>query len=378
MMALSRRLEAWVREGLIDADTAQRIEAYEATNRRPTALYALIGLGALAIGTGLVAIVAANWDAIPALVKLGVDLAIGAALALAVERLLRRGGGFAVEALLLVYYLFVLASIGLIGQVYQLGSPIHVALGVWALATLPLLFLAQSRFSGVLWTLGLVTTYVWNAVEWVDRTGDANRIDLALSLVVALPVLLLSLSWALRRTSEKVSATIRDAAWVTLVIWTFTGSFLWYQTVEGEHRVTWGAAVALALTALPIAFRKPLFRSHAATGSLALVLQAAVVIPPLIFTHDDQVVLGGLVGLIALGLFAAMAYRVGHRTAFSLLTAAIGVRIVTIYFEVFGSLMSTGVGLVTGGLLTLGVAWLWARTSSRLKADFENGGSSEG
>jgi uncharacterized membrane protein len=69
-MALSRRLAAWVREGLIDADTAQRIEAYEATHRRPTALYALVGLGALAIGMGLIAIVGANWDEIPAYLKL--------------------------------------------------------------------------------------------------------------------------------------------------------------------------------------------------------------------------------------------------------------------------------------------------------------------
>jgi hypothetical protein len=30
-----------------------------------------------------------------------------------------------------------------------------------------------------------------------------------------------------------------------------------------------------------------------------------------------------------------------------------------IYFEVFGSLLSTGVGLVTGGALTLLMAWLW-------------------
>lgn len=374
-MALSRRLEAWVREGLIDGETARRIEAYEATNRRPTALYALVGLGALAIGTGLVAIVAANWDAIPAFLKLSVDLAIAAVMALAIERLLRRGAGFAVEALLLVYYLFVLASIGLIGQVYQLGSPIHVALGVWALATLPLLFVAQSRFAGVLWAAGLITTYVWNAVDWVDRTDDPNRIDLVLSLAVALPVLLLLLSWALGRASDKVSRTIRDAAWLTLVVLTFAGSFLWYGTIEVEHRVTWGAAVALVLTAVPVAFRKRLFSDDAATGSAAIALQAAVLIPPLIFTHDDHEVVGGLVGVVALGLFAFMAYRVGHRAAFSLLTAAIGIRIVTIYFEVFGSLMSTGVGLLTGGLLTLGVAWLWARTSSRLKADFEQGAS---
>jgi hypothetical protein len=32
-----------------------------------------------------------------------------------------------------------------------------------------------------------------------------------------------------------------------------------------------------------------------------------------------------------------------------------------IYFEVFGTLLDTGVGLVLGGLLTLLVTWFWAR-----------------
>jgi uncharacterized membrane protein len=32
-----------------------------------------------------------------------------------------------------------------------------------------------------------------------------------------------------------------------------------------------------------------------------------------------------------------------------------------VYFEVFGSLLDTGLGLVTGGLLTLLLIWFWAR-----------------
>ena len=100
-------------------------------------------------------------------------------------------------------------------------------------------------------------------------------------------------------------------------------------------------------------------------------------IPPLLVTHAEHELIGGLVGLLALAAFSLLAYRVGHRAAFGLLTAAIGIRIVTIYFEVFGSLMSTGVGLVSGGILTLLIAWLWARTSSSLKDDFEKGGAGE-
>ncbi len=370
-MGLNRRLEAWLRAGIIDEDTSNRIREFEETHRGPTALYALVGLGALAIGIGLVAIVAANWDAIPPVVKLGVDLLVGAAMAFGIERLLRRGGGWGAEALVIVYYLFVLASIGLIGQVYQLGSPLRVALGVWSLATLPLLFLVRSRFAGVLWAAGLIATYVVNAVEWIDRVEDADRPDLALALGVALPVLLFLLSWALRRSSDKVSQTFHENAWSVVIVFAFAGSFIWYAEIEPEHLVTWGAGVAAALLAVPIVFGRALFGKWAMLATAGLVVFLGTLVPPLLLTHQRLELVGGLIGLAVLAFFAFAAYSIGQRRAFSILTAAIGVRIVTIYFEVFGTLMSTGLGLVTGGLLTLMVAWLWARTSSKLKDEFE-------
>ena len=51
---------------------------------------------------------------------------------------------------------------------------------------------------------------------------------------------------------------------------------------------------------------------------------------------------------------------------FNLLTALIALRVLGIYFEVFGSLLSTGVGLITGGLLTLLIGWLWRRKTGDL------------
>ncbi|MDH3201587.1 MAG: DUF2157 domain-containing protein [Myxococcales bacterium] len=370
-MSLNRRLEAWIRAGIIDEGTSDRIRAFEEARKRPTALYALVGLGALAIGIGFVAIVAANWDAIPSAVKLGVDLLIGVALAFGIERLLRRDEGWSAEGLVIVYYLFVLASIGLIGQVYQLGSPLRVALGVWSLATLPLLFLARSRFAGGLWAAGLITTYVANAYEWIELAKDADRPDLSVSLGVALPVLIFGLSWVLRRSSDKVSRTFQEVAWVVLAVGAFAGSFTWYVRIQPEHLVTWGAGVTIVLVAVPILFGRALFGKRSVLASATLVVVVITLLLPLVMTHGSLRLVGGLVGLAVLGFFAFAAYSIGHHAAFSILTAAIGIRMVTIYFEVFGSLMSTGLGMVTGGVLTLLIAWLWARTSSRLKDTFD-------
>ena len=53
-MSLQRSLSRWVQAGLIDAETAQRIEAHEASLQRPVAQYAMVGLGAATLALGLI------------------------------------------------------------------------------------------------------------------------------------------------------------------------------------------------------------------------------------------------------------------------------------------------------------------------------------
>src|SRR3546814_17244676 len=76
-----RKLNAWREAGLIDEATAQRIRAYEAEHARPLALWAAIGIGALAIGLGVISVIAANWEDVPGLVRLAVHLVLIGALA---------------------------------------------------------------------------------------------------------------------------------------------------------------------------------------------------------------------------------------------------------------------------------------------------------
>ena len=59
----------------------------------------------------------------------------------------------------------------------------------------------------------------------------------------------------------------------------------------------------------------------------------------------------------------------------NLATAVIGIRILIDYLEVFGSVLGTGVGLVTGGMLTLGMVWLWVRKRREFARELEEGDS---
>jgi hypothetical protein len=45
------------------------------------------------------------------------------------------------------------------------------------------------------------------------------------------------------------------------------------------------------------------------------------------------------------------------------------------YFEVFGSMMNTGLGLLTGGILTVLLAWFWKHNAPSFAARLGGGSS---
>src|SRR3546814_13798406 len=68
-MALDRKLEAWTAAGLTDEAAAARIRAFEGEERRPVALWALVGPGLPALALGIMLIIGPNRDRIPAWLK---------------------------------------------------------------------------------------------------------------------------------------------------------------------------------------------------------------------------------------------------------------------------------------------------------------------
>jgi uncharacterized membrane protein len=82
---------------------------------------------------------------------------------------------------------------------------------------------------------------------------------------------------------------------------------------------------------------------------------------PLVISPGDMDLVAALTFIGLWVLVAYTAHQAGLLNLLNFATAVIGIRILIVYFEVFGSLLGTGVGLVTGGMLTLGMVWLWVR-----------------
>jgi uncharacterized membrane protein len=283
---LTEQLPAWEREGFVTADGARRMrERYAAEPRAGLAQMVVGAVGALLIGTGLIAVLAYNWDDFPRWVRLALALGPLAATQVASVWVLRKGDAPAAwqrEAAALVQTLAVGAAMALVSQIYNLPGKWTDLVFWWCVVSVPLAWVMTSSAVAIAYLVGIA---VWTVAESFERVNDYGAIDVA-DVRIWFPVLLAGI----------------------LPLW--PGPDLRQRPQLGSRLVLAVAALVglLAVTAYATVrpgFMMPSFRL---SSWLAMLSSAAVLLFPLdrggiaeTLVRKPQVVLGGLV-LVALAL----------------------------------------------------------------------------
>lgn len=369
-MSLDSRLEAWVAAGLLDPATADAIRTFESTRERPVARWAIAGLGLLAVALGIALLISANWDLIPRGLKLGGHLALlgGAAAA----HWWARGAGRprVAEGALFLFAGLVLGGISLQSQIYQLTGPIWHALLLWLLIAGPALLAGGAmRLTGLqLAAMALIGPAVM-AVDTVDAAGPWR---LAQGVAMAVPALLIALSIALQgRPGFRLA--LREAGILTSLAGASLAHFAWASHIRPDQALDNAVRLLPAALAAIAAIAAGWRRAAEIPRALLLPLLAG---PPIAFAlalaipHPDAMgsrLAGIAVFMLLWGAIARAAAAEGWTSLFGVAIAAIGLRIFIIYIELFGSLAATGGGLILGGVLLVGLSWLWHRIVTRPK-----------
>ena len=170
---LMGEVECWEREGVVNADVAQRLrKRYEgvAGAGRHRAVTAFSMLGALLIGAGLLLLLAHNWADLPRSARTALSLlplVTAQGLALLGLRSGREGTGWR-EAVGLFWFLSIGGAVAMIGQVYHLPGSFDRFMLVWALLALPALLVMRSSVAAVFY---LAAISAW-AIDRVDHGND--------------------------------------------------------------------------------------------------------------------------------------------------------------------------------------------------------------
>lgn len=367
----ARKIAEWHDAGLIDAGTRDRLLAYEAQHARPLALWAVFGIGALAIGLGLVSVIAANWQAIPGQLRLAVHLALiaGALAALFLrEERLAATSPWAIEALLFVTAALGLTFFGHLGQVYQTSSPLWQPLGVWLVLFAPLLLLAGRNWPAAVTVLGGAVWCAWDYAETtlghggLGDTGTGLRVWAA--FVTALPVLFAPLAAALRARSQRPDfwrrleqlALSYAVAGASLACVIASAGELAHGTALASMMATGTVALAAGLALIAV---RP-----AMSGRMAgAIIAGAGLIPPLAFGANDHTMPAAVLFMALWVGIAAAALAAHWRGVFQLAVGVIALRLIVLSFELASDLLLSGFGLILAGLMILGVAWVAVRVS---------------
>lgn len=374
-MNIEKKLDVWTKEKLITDIQKKAVLAYEERLKSRSLLYTLLFLGGFCLGLGIISLIAYNWQDISPAVKLVIYFVMLAATGGAAVSASFGSRRLLSETLLFVYALLVLAGIGLIGQIYQLAAHGLQALLFWAVVVLPLLPFARRAWLPFLWLPVLAVSlfdylydYPWfsQAFQSFDRLfPGAWQFILILSAAalyrifssgrVAFGPLSEALGWwtlfvvvvyvfcadffgrdifenvfCQNCPTETGTGLNRLLVWLSLAL--LTGAFCWFNTRRGGKYWSLALFVVLAfsLIAQLLPDNETVFKIWGALQSLSLLFLAAVYA----YTANRVRLQQWISGFIALRFFAA-------------------------YVQVFGSLLTTGFGLIVSGLVLFAVAYAW-------------------
>jgi uncharacterized membrane protein len=353
-------LDRWLDADLLDADTAERIRAFESTQTRSQGLRWPILLavvcGAVLVAAGALLFVSAHWDELSPAQRMSVVLLLIACF---------HGGGAAVaqrfEALSIAMHAVGTISLGagiaVAGQIFNMSEHWPTAVLLWAFGAA--LGWALLRH----WTQAALTAILapwWLAAEWLSGHTSTHE-----TLPVAAGLCALSLSYLSARRVAEDSALRKALAWIggiaLLPTAFFTASNSWVDTpFQSSHYPAWMLAIAVPIgVAGLLRGRDTIYNAAAVFWTLVLAALAGSR-PEYLAVYAWCAI--GSVGLSMWGIRDARPERI------NLGIAAFACTVFAFYFSSVMDKIGRSASLMGLGILFLGGGWALERTRRRLMA----------
>jgi uncharacterized membrane protein len=369
-------LERWSAHGVIDAEAAARIRAFErdrngaspAAGTRWPVLLALI-FGGVALGSGILLFVSAHWDALSPWQR----------MSLLVLMLGILHGGGAATASRFPYFAMTLHALGtvslgggiaLAGQIFHLEEHWPAGTMLWALGAWVAWIILPSRQAGrrdlVQIVMAALLTPAWLAAEWMNAAVSAGpRGDAGGAHVLAVGLLILALTYFSALTPRQDTPLRFALVWI--------GGIALIPCTLGVVLASTGTnplPVHLALVGWVVAVAGPLGLAWWLRGTDAwmnLVAAGWVLLLSLVDVMRQQELVYflcafGAVGVTAWGVREARVERIN--------VGVIGFAFTVLFFY-FSSLMDKlgrSASLIVLGVLFLAGGWLLERLRRRLVA----------
>ena len=344
---LERDVKLWTAQGLIDAPTAARLlREYDSRESAFSVGRVLMIIAALLVSAAILLLVAANWDAIPRLVRLvGIVVLIWGAY-IAGGLLIVRGAERLAAAFLVLGTLSFGGAIALVGQMYHLSGDTFQAMLVWFAGAV----VAAALFrSGAVTAIAGFLAFVVAGADWTQSYSADETVLLWLMPLMAVIVILLV------RYAD--AGRVRHLAYLLLVAWL---AFIYgeYETPATAIAIAAFGATAYLLAAVP---QSPLHAFARSAGAAPAFYSYLVLMVGLFVLHAefDGITHRLFLGIVTLAAaIAGIALSGKENGAVRYLGYAIFAA-ETLYLasETIGSILGTSGFFLVSGLVVALIAW---------------------
>ncbi len=355
MYGLTSKLKKWQEAGLLSIDQANQIADYEKSRYKSKFQSRLTYVALFAIVLGILSIVAANWYAIPASLKIAGHFILNIAVAYgilsnnSVHRPLWREG-----CVLLLFGLF-LTFIALVGQVYQLHGKLAYTLSVWVVMCAPFIwYYGRTYFAMWPWLLALITAVYLILLEHIE-TSHAEIVTAISALYFPIILLAVAKIPLIARYRPGFIKSLRGMG-IGLICILTTIAIVAHHNLDYTDATIWWIFGGFASAFLFIlACFWPRKSAPAQNGfELFVYLLISTGLYTLMLTCDAIPRFVGAILFIGYwGMIAWMGARIQSAHIMDWAIRLIILRLIFVYIELFGGLLTTGVGLVVSGILLL-------------------------
>ncbi len=359
-----KKLSEWKDAGFLEESTYERILAYEKTAQRPQwMLYGLITLGVGVIALGIIATIAANWAHIANGVKLGVNflgLSVVGGTAFWADTKKKR---LLAEGALFLFFLWCIASIGLISQIYHLSGDLYQPLFLWTGLTLGVVLLTRTLVMPLFWVgaLSLATASLYYNTRFEYMIGWTT-------FGICLPLVLAIVGFSLQILRKDLPLTRASLLWALVLAMGYE-VFLYVEGLfSGPSHIQPFIRYGLAGTLGALILVHPLYqKTQKIWLFLGVVLFMATVEVSIIRHHDVlQRVAILILGLGFLMSFAIFLASTGSKFLFQTVILLAGLRLVLFYVSLVSGLETMGLSLILTGLFIVAMVLLWKKHKDRL------------
>lgn len=376
-MNLQKKLAVWQQENLITREQGEKIAAFEKNGRKPVLSWALLALACFCILLGVVSVISANWQEIAPEYKLFLDFALLIGTAAAVFKMYRSGRDIWFEWLLLFFAGLILASIGLIAQIYQIQPEGLRGYLLWSVLAFPIMLFSRKIVLPLVWLPVFMLSLIdaLNDMRFFERILEILQKTFPFAISIA-GILVFSFIYRLLAVHfrTRLAAQIKAMKFwlvfdisVLVIVMDFGagdvfGSMLLSQLFDNY---SWASVIVICGLILGTVgfgyFSYKYNYSRLLTCILAILLGFSLVYNALPENKDVLNIWGFLLSMSVLSCLVAYALIKSRMKLLNLSTALMALRFFIVFLQVFGSLLMTGVGLIVCGVVFLGIICIWRK-----------------